>query len=329
MIYATLIMTVLVLVFAEVLPKTYAINHPEKVALKVAPFAQLTVVLFSPFVALVQGVVRLTLRLFGVDISHQNTLSAHDEIRGAISLQAHEGGLIKNNKDMLDSILDLEDIQLEDVMKHRKNVEMVNMEDSPEEIFAQVVSSPYTRLPLWQNDPDNIIGVIHAKEVLRAVNANKGRADGLDFAQIAGKPWFVPETTSLQEQLAKFRSEKAHFALVVDEYGAFMGVITLEDILEEIVGEIYDEHDTLTTDANVLIDGSVMVSGDNAVRDLNRQFNWTLDDDIAVTIAGYVIDIAETIPLPGQKFTRDGFTFEVLKRRRNQITSILILPKKK
>ncbi|PCI33094.1 MAG: hypothetical protein COB54_04950 [Alphaproteobacteria bacterium] len=328
-VYATLVMTILVLVFAEVLPKTYAITHPERVALKVAPFARLTVVLFSPFVALVQAVVRLTLRLFGVDINNQNTLSAHDEIRGAISLQAHEGGLIKNNKDMLDSILDLEDIQLEDVMKHRKNVEMVNMEDSSEEIFAQVVSSPYTRLPLWQDDPDNIIGIIHAKEVLRAVNANDGRAAGLDFSQIASKPWFVPETTSLQEQLAKFRSEKAHFALVVDEYGAFMGVITLEDILEEIVGEIYDEHDTLTTDAKVLIDGSVMVSGDNAIRDLNRQFNWTLNDDIAVTIAGYVIDIAETIPLPGQKFTQDGFTFEVLKRRRNQITSVLILPKKK
>ncbi len=328
-IYATLIMTLLVLVFAEILPKTYAITHPERVALKVAPFVRLLVMLFSPFVALVQVIVRLTLKLFGIDISHHSTPSAHDEIRGAISLQAHEGGLIKNNKDMLDSILDLQDVQLEDVMVHRKNVEMVNAEDSAEEIFAQAVTSPFTRLPLWKDDPDNIIGIIHAKEVLRAVKSNNGSAKGLNFLTIATKPRFVPETTSLQEQLAKFRSEKAHFALVVDEYGAFMGVITLEDILEEIVGDIYDEHDTLSTDAKLLQNGSVVTSGDTAIRDLNRQFNWELNDDIAITIAGYVIDIAETIPLPSQKFSHDGFTFEVLKRRRNQITSVLIVPKKK
>ncbi|MCK5424329.1 MAG: HlyC/CorC family transporter [Emcibacter sp.] len=328
-IYATLVITFLVLVFAEVLPKTYAITHPEKVALKVAPFAKFSVIIFTPFVTLVQFIVGLTLKLFGIDHAHHNILSAHDEIRGAISLQAHEGGLIKNNKDMLDSILDLQDVQLEDVMVHRKNVEMINADDSAKDIFAQVVSSPFTRLPMWKNDPDNIIGVIHAKEVLRAVKSNDGRAEGLDFIKIAGEPWFVPETTSLQEQLAKFRSAKAHFALVVDEYGAFMGVITLEDILEEIVGDIYDEHDTQPTDAKVMQNGSVVTSGDSAIRDLNRQFNWELNDDVAVTIAGYIIDIAETIPLPGQQFSREGFTFEVLKRRRNQITSILITPKKK
>ena len=327
-VYATLVMTLLVLIFAEILPKTYAITHPEKVALKVAPFARLTVLVFSPFVALIQVIARLTLKLFGIDITDTSTLSAHDEIRGAISLQAHEGRLIKNNKDMLDSILDLQDVQLEDVMEHRKNVEMINAADSADDIFTQVVKSSFTRLPLWKNDPDNIIGVIHAKEVLRAVKSNGGSADGLDFVHIANEPWFVPETTSLQEQLAKFRSQKAHFALVVDEYGAFMGVITLEDILEEIVGDIYDEHDTLSSDAQILQNGSIVTNGDTAIRDLNRQFNWNLNDDIAVTIAGYVIDIAETIPLPGQKFSREAFTFEVLKRRRNQITSVLITPKK-
>ncbi len=328
-VYATLIMTVLVLVFAEILPKTYALTYPERTALKMAPFARLTVWLFSPFVSLVQIIVRLTLKLFGIDINQQNILSAHDEIRGAISLQAQEGGLIKDNKDMLDSILDLQDVHLEDVMKHRKIVEMINALDSPEEIFAQIVTSPFTRLPMWKNDPDNIIGVLHAKEVLRAVKANDGRAEGLDFIHISGEPWFVPETTSLQEQLAKFRSENAHFALVVDEYGAFMGVITLEDILEEIVGDIYDEHDTLSLGAKILKNGAVVVSGDSAIRDLNRQFNWDLNDDVAITIAGFVIDIAETIPLPGQKFIYDGFVFEVLKRRRNQITSVSISPTKK
>ncbi|MBL4801926.1 MAG: CBS domain-containing protein, partial [Emcibacter sp.] len=242
-------------------------------------------------------------------------------------------GLVKNSKDMLDSILDLQDIQLEDVMVHRKSIEMINADDSSEDIFTQIVASPYTRLPLWKKDPDNIIGIIHAKEVLQAVKSHGGSPENINFNAIARKPWFVPETTSLQEQLATFLSKKSHFALVVDEYGAFMGVITLEDILEEIVGDIYDEHDTSSTDVKILQNGSIIVTGDTTIRDLNRQFNWDLDDKESVTIAGHVIDIAEMIPLPGQKFIEksgnDDFTFEILKRRRNQVTSILIYPPKK
>ncbi len=333
-IYATIVMTLFILIFAEVLPKTYAISNPEKVALTMAPFAKVIVIIFSPFVALVQVIVRGTLKIFGINIRHDNILSAHDEIRGAISLQAHEGGLIKYNKDMLDSILDLQDIQLEDIMVHRKNIEMVNADDNAEEVFAQIVDSPFTRLPLWKNDPDNIIGIIHAKEVLRAVKANKGSAKGLDFNSLAHEPWFVPETTSLQEQLAIFLSKKSHFALVVDEYGAFMGVTTLEDILEEIVGEIYDETDTSATNIKTLQNGSILVPGETTIRDINRQFNWSLSDEDATTIAGYVIHIAESIPLTGQKFHQKPsqktgqkeFTFEVLKRRRNQITSVMITP---
>ena len=328
-VYATIAMTLLVLIFAEVLPKTYAISNPERVALKVAPFVRLAVFLFAPFVGAVQVIVRLTLKAFGIDIrQQQKILSAHDELRGAISLQAHEGGLIKNNKDMLDSILDLQDVQLEDVMVHRKNVEMINADDSNDEIFNQIVNSPYTRLPLWRDDPDNIIGVIHAKEMLRAVRKNNGAIDGLDFDEIAHEAWFVPETTSLQEQLALFLNRKNHFVLVVDEYGAFMGVTTLEDILEEIVGDIYDEHDASSQDIQILTSGAIIATGSTAIRDLNRQFNWTLSDEEVTTIAGYVIQIAETIPLPGQKFSEKNFTFEVLKRRRNQITSVLITPRK-
>ncbi len=329
-VYATLVMTVIVLVFADVLPKTYAISNPERVSLKAAPFVKLVVFLFAPIMTLVQYVVRATLRMFGIAIVGQKLFSAHDEIRGAISFQAHEGGLIKYNKDMLDSILDLQDVQLEDVMVHRKNVEMINADDDQDDIFAQLVNSPHTRLPLWRGDPDNIIGVIHAKEVLRAIKDNDGSAKNIDFTKIAHDPWFVPETTSLQEQLALFLAKNSHFALVVDEYGDFMGVTTLEDILEEIVGEIYDEHDTSSEEIEPLKNGSVIVRGDTAIRDLNRQFNWDLSDENVTTIAGYVIDIAETIPLPGQRFTQKsttpGFTFEVLKRRRNQITSILITP---
>lgn len=326
-VYATIAMTALVLIFAEVMPKTYAISNPERVALKVAPAINIFVIIFSPIVKLIQMISRRTLRLMGVRAErNQKVLSPHDEIRGAIDLQAHEGGIIKEHKDMLAGILDLEEINLEDVMVHRKNVETINVKDDIEDIFQQIVSSSYTRLPMWEKNQDNIIGVIHAKDILRGTRKNGGELNHDILREIATSPWFVPETTSLREQLKMFLAQNAHFALVVDEYGALMGVITLEDILEEIVGEIVDEHDTLNSDVRTLKSGSVVAVGTTPIRDLNRQFNWNLSDDEATTIAGYVIDLAEVIPLPGQEFEMNDFKLEILKRKRHQITLVKITP---
>lgn len=326
-VYATFAMTAVVLIFAEVMPKTYAISNPERVALKVAPIINIFVLIFSPIVKLIQMISRRTLRLMGVRAErNQKVLSPHDEIRGAIDLQAHEGGIVKEHKDMLAGILDLEEISLEDVMVHRKNVETINVEDDIEDIFQQIVSSSYTRLPMWEGSQDNIIGVVHAKDILRTTRKNGDELNHDTLREIAISPWFVPETTSLREQLKMFLAKKTHFALVVDEYGALMGVITLEDILEEIVGEIVDEHDTLNNDVRTLKSGSVVAIGTTPIRDLNRQFNWNLSDDEATTIAGYVIDLAEVIPLPGQIFETNDFTLEILKRKRHQITLVKITP---
>jgi len=326
-VYATFAMTALVLIFAEVMPKTYAISNPEKVALKVAPTINVLVKLLAPIVRLIQLIARITLRLIGINTrDNQKVLSPHDEIRGAIDLQAHEGGIFKEHKDMLAGILDLDDITVEDVMVHRKNVETINAADDIKDIFEQIIKSSYTRLPMWEENQDNIIGVVHAKDVLRSTKQNKEDFDHVALKDIAIKPWFVPETTTLRDQLKMFLSQKAHFALVVDEYGALMGVITLEDILEEIVGDIADEHDTINSDIKILKTGAVVVEGSIPIRDLNRQFNWNLSDEEATTIAGYVIDEAEIIPLPGEKYKISDFTFEILKRSKNQITLIKIYP---
>ncbi len=327
MAYATFAMTALIIIFAEVMPKTYAISNPERVSMVVAPIVNMFVIVLSPVVRLIQVISNQTLRLVGVKAeANQKVLSPHDEIRGAIDLQAHEGGIVKEHKDMLAGILDLDEIILEDVMVHRKNVETINFEDSIEEILQQIIASPYTRLPMWTEDQDNIVGVIHAKDILRIYKTNAGDITHETLKDVAIEPWFVPETTSLREQLKMFLAQKAHFAIVVDEYGALMGVITLEDILEEIVGDITDEHDTLESEVNVLTSGDIMVEGSTPIRDLNRQFNWAFSDDEATTIAGYLIDHAEIIPLPGQSYVVDGFRFEVMKRRRNQITQIKIVP---
>lgn len=326
--YATIAMTTIVLIFAEVLPKTYAISNPDRMALGVGPIVSLLTRLFGPVVMLVQHLVRMTLRILGIDIAaQQNVLSASDEIRGVVDLHASEGTLVKAHRDMVGSVLDLDEVHLEDVMVHRRNMVSIDLDQPVSEIVRQVAASRYTRLPVWQGDPENIIGVINAKDILRAVHKAGGDVAAIDIASLMSQPWFVPETTTLREQLNAFRARRSHLALVVDEYGAIMGVITLEDILEEIVGEIADEHDAaLPTGLRARADGSVVVEGSMPIRDLNREADWDLPDHEATTVAGLVLHVAEHIPNPGEKFTVNGFDIEVLRRLRNQITAVRITP---
>jgi len=324
-VYATLVMTMLVLIFAEVLPKSYAIANPDKMALSVAAFIKLIVSVFSPIVAVVRSIVRLTLKIFGVDISEmEHALSAQEEIRGAIDLHRHEGSLVKEDQQMLGSILDLEDVNVEDVMIHRSSMQAIDINTKADDIIATVVRSPYTRLPIYEDHAENIVGVLHAKDVLRAIRRTSGQIHRFNVRRVMVKPWFVPETTTLKEQLNAFLERKAHFALVVDEYGDIQGLVTLEDILEEIVGDIADEHDFEVPGVKTLADGSAQLEGTVPIRDINRMFDWDLDDDHATTIAGLVIHKAETIPIVGNCYTFDGFQFEVTARSRNQITGLKV-----
>jgi Mg2+/Co2+ transporter CorB len=324
--YATLGMTLLVVIFAEVMPKTYAIHHADRMALAVAPVMRIFVLILFPITHAVHMVVRGTLMLFGVQMSA--TLSAErseEELRGAIDLHAGEGEEVRHKRAMLRSILDLADVEVGEIITHRRKVISVNADLPPRQIVEEVLQSPHTRLPLWQNDPDNIVGVLHAKALLRAVEALPD-IDKLDVLSIAGAPWFIPESTDLLSQLQAFRSRHEHFAIVVDEYGEVGGIVTLEDILEEIVGEIADEHDVEIEGVQMQADGSVVVDGAVTIRDLNRQFEWRLPDAEASTIAGLVLDEARRIPEVGQAFVFHGFRFEILGRQRNQITSIKVAP---
>ncbi|HKJ73256.1 MAG TPA: HlyC/CorC family transporter [Alphaproteobacteria bacterium] len=323
--YATLAMTALVLVFAEVLPKTYAISSPDRTALSVGPFLTVIIALLSPVVKTVQQIVRMMLHIFGIDIdAEREVLSAHEQLRGALDLQVQEGGMIKHERDMLGGILDLTQVEVDEVMVHRQNMVMIDADQTQQRIVEQILASPFTRIPLYRGDTENIIGILHAKDVLRAISKPGVKVEDLDFEALASEPWFVPETTTLREQLNAFRRRRAHFALVVDEYGALMGLVTLEDIIEEIVGDISDEHDPLARGIRPQRDGSVVVEGTVTIRDLNRQFDWNLSDEWATTIAGYVIHEARAIPDVGQVFSFSGFRFEILRRHRNQVTLLRI-----
>ncbi|WP_417518551.1 HlyC/CorC family transporter [Minwuia sp.] len=323
---ATIVMTLLVLIFAEVLPKTYAIRNPDRVALAVSPIIGFLVPILSPAVNAIQVVVRSTLKLFGAYDTNSNDISVQDELKGTIELHARDGTVRKTAKDMLGSILELDDVDLSEVMVHRRRVFMLNAEDAPEKIVADALASNHTRIPIWRGEREEVVGVLHAKDLARELARHGGDPSKVDVEAVAREPWFVPETTTLREQLNAFRRRHAHFALVIDEYGDLQGVVTLEDILEEIVGDISDEFDAATPGVKVLPNDAYEVEGSVTIRDLNRRFDWHLPDEEAATIAGLVVYEAQTLPDAGQIFRFHGFTFEVLERRRNRINRLKITP---
>ena len=329
-IYATVVMTVLVVVFAEVLPKTIAINAPDRMSLLVAQPMSWIVRLLGPVLMAIEALVRWILRLFGVRIGEdQPILSAHEELRGAVDLLHHEERVEKLDRDMFGGVLDLRELTVSDVMLHRTKMITINADEPPEEIVRAVLAAPVTRLPLWHGSPENIVGILHSKDLLRAIQATRGDLSKIDIQTIALPAWFVPDVRPLSEQLKAFRRRKTHFALVVDEYGEVMGLVTLEDIIEEIVGDISDEHDIAVTGVRPQADGSVNVDGAVPIRDLNRAMDWNLPDEEATTIAGLVIHESRSIPEPGQSFIFHGFRFEVLRRARNRITALRITPLQK
>jgi Mg2+/Co2+ transporter CorB len=326
-IYATFVMTLLIFILAEVLPKTAAFNTPDRFALVVAQPIERTVQLLSPLLRGIEWLVRWILRGLGMPVGKiQSILSPDEELRGAVDLMHRAGVVEKHDRDMMGGLLDLRELTVSDVMVHRTKMVMLDADESPRELVDAVIAAGVTRFPLWRNSPDNVIGVLNAKEVWRALQAAAGDIDSIDVAGLAKPPWFVPDTTPVAQQLKAFRHRKTPFALVVDEYGELEGLVTLEDIVEEIVGDITDEHDIAVPGVRPLPDGSVNVDGSVPIRDLNRVMDWSIPDDEATTIAGIVIHEARSIPEPGQSFTFHGFRFQVLRKTRNRITALRVAP---
>ncbi|MEL7470491.1 MAG: HlyC/CorC family transporter [Pseudomonadota bacterium] len=332
--WATLVMTLLVLIFAEVLPKTYAITNPETAAVRVAPIIRVLVRVLAPIVRTIQLIVRSALGILGVSTDPDaHVMAPAEQIKGTIDLHHSEGSVDKIDRDRLLAALDLKDREVAEVMRHRSDIQSISADEPPEDILAFCLESPHTRIPLWRGEPENIIGVLHAKDLLRAeyklvrqASDPEAALKSLELMSVAMKPWFVPDTRPLDDLLRAFLRRKTHFALVVDEYGVLQGLVTLEDIIEEIVGDITDEHDV---DAEGLIreaDGAFVMPGAMTIRDLNRALDWELPDEEATTVAGLMIHEAQTIPTEGQVFAFHGIRFEVLERTRHQITRLRLRP---
>ncbi len=326
-IIATVVMTVLVVIFSEILPKTLAIARPDDVARGLAIPTYWTVRLFGPIANGAQWIVRQTLRPFGIKLSMEtDVLAAHEEIRGAVEYHHSEGLVETGDRWMLGGVLDLGEMDVSEVMVHRRAILMIDGALPPREVLAEVLEHQHSRVPIYRDNPENVIGVLNVKDLLQALASAEGQIDAVDIGAILRTPWFVPETTSLKDQLAAFLKGQNHFALVVDEYGVLQGLLTLEDILEEIVGEIDDEHDVAAPGIKPAADGAVMVEGSVTIRDLNRAMNWDLPDDEAVTVAGLLIHEAEAIPEVGQTFTFYNHRFGVLARKHNRVTRLRIEP---
>jgi Mg2+/Co2+ transporter CorB len=328
---ATAVMTALVLVFAEVLPKTLAILRSDDVARFLSGPATVTVQVFGPIINAIQWMIRKMLRPFGVKMGMEmDVLAAHEEIRGAVEYHHSEGLVESGDRYMLGGVLDLAEMDVSQVMVHRTAIVMLDAGLAPRRMVDEVLASNHSRLPVYRDEPENIVGVLHAKDLLAAIAETNGDLYALDTAAIIRRPWFIPETTSLKDQLGAFLKRRTHFALVVDEYGALQGLVTLEDILEEIVGEIEDEHDVDIAGVKPMEDGSVVVNGDVAIRELNRAMDWDLPDEDAVTVAGLLIHETRRLPQVGQSFTIcQGHRMSVLDRKGNQITQLQVWPQPK
>ena len=324
-VYATIVMTIVVVIFAEVLPKSWAISAPDRFATFVAPVVNVVTTVFAPIVALIQFVVRSTLGLFGITLDTVITSEeATEELRGTVDVAYAQGVVVKDDRDRVGGLLDLSELEISDVMIHRTAMASIDGDLAPERIVEEVLQSPYTRLPVWRETSDNIVGVIHSKNLLRELSLRGFDAGRIDLGKAMAQPWFVPETTPVRDQLNAFLRRQEHIALVVDEYGEVEGLVTLEDILEEIVGDINDETDEDLAGVQVQPDGSVIVDGTVPIRDLNRALDWNLPDEEANTIAGLVIHAAQMIPDEKATFNFYGKRFVVLERERNRIARLRI-----
>ena len=319
--YATLIMTVVIVIFAEVLPKTYAINRPNRTALLISPIIYYLNKILFIFVFVINLIVRLIFKKNDNDIKN-NDLQSEEELKGVIDLYKTSNPDYEQEKDMLQSILQLNDITVEEIFTHRKNIYSIDSSLKTNKIIDKINNSRYTRIPFWKDNPENIIGLLNVR-TLNIDLKNHNKSKEIIFDKISN-PWFIPETTNLLEQLVEFKKRKEHLAFVVDEFGELLGLITLEDIIEEIVGEIVDEIDMPENDFKLNNYGKMIINGEKNIRDLYKSFDLDLPEVEASTIAGYILDMSKKIPSYGELFKDNFFTYKILSHSKKQISKVEI-----
>ena len=328
-VYVTVIMTFMILLFGELLPKTIALFKADSIALAISPIFNLLIIILYPITFAFNAVVNIIMKILNIsdlknNISDSN-IESEEELRGAIDLHGDDSKE-KQEKEMLKSILDLDEVIINSIMIPRKNIFSLPISIKYEELIKKVKNSPHSRIPIWDKNSENIIGVLHVRRLIGYVLSKNNNFNIMDFCS---KPWFIPETSTIGNQLMEFKKRKEHFAIVVDEYGEFLGIVTLEDILEEIVGDIDDELDDMNISKGIegvkkQSENNYLIRGNVTIRDLNRELGWFLPDKDANTIAGLVIHESRTIPQIDQIFLFYGYKFQILEKKNNQLIKLKI-----
>ena len=327
-VYSTIIMSLLIVIFSEVLPKSYALIRPDRFALAMAKYLVFFSKIITPIMLLIKAINWAFFKIMRIDMENKITSkTAREDIRNIIDMHEDEGRLLKDEGNMLNAILDLKEITVEKIMTHRKNIYSIDLNNTAE-FFSKISKSSFSRIPVWEKNPNNILGLIHAKNVLTNLN-DKGQLDILKIKENLIKPWFIPETTKAKDQLTEFIQRHEKLAFVVDEYGELMGLISMEDIIEEIVGNIFDEKDFSTVGIRKIDSNTFRIRGDVNIRDINRELDIAIPNNNSSTIAGYLIHETESFPEVGQIFSFGNILYEIINKNKNQITQIkLVLPKK-
>ena len=326
--YATIIMTSLIVIFAEVLPKIYSINRPNRTAIFIGPTIFYLNKLVSPLVYIINFISKTFLKNIIKKSEQTIEEESEEELKGMIDLYQTSNPDSEHEKEMLQSILTLNDTTVEEVFTHRKNIYSINIDSDIQSLIKKLNSSNYTRIPFWKNNPENIIGVLDTRLFEIDITIKDSLKEKI--IKLLKKPWFIPETTNLLDQLVAFKNKKEHLTLVVDEYGELLGLITLEDIIEEIVGEIEDEHHQdndprLICNADGSFDADARFPIDLLETELGANLTITDGEDID-TLGGLVFSLAGRVPIRGELIRHtSGIEFEVIDADPRRIKSLRIL----
>jgi putative hemolysin len=318
--YATLVMTALLLIFAEIAPKTFAARHPERVSFVVSRPIGLLVKILYPLASAAGAVANLVLLNWGKTKTELSGVSEED-IKGIISLGEEERVIAREKRQMLHGILRLTETTIEDVMIPRTQVVAIDLDMKPREVLEVIRQSGNTRIPVYEGTLDDIVGVLHSKDVFRYWD----RLDEMDLRSLPRRPLFVPETATLEGLLQAFQDQRQHMAIVIDEYGGVEGIVALEDLLEEIVGEIEDEYDLPRTPQVIeLQDGSLLVGGACPLSFLRRHYGIHLEAEESSTLAGILLEVTGRIPKAKERIELGGLTFIVQRARPHRIEQVRI-----
>ena len=319
---SSIVMSLVIIIFSEVIPKAIAVAKPENIAIAITPIVIILLKILQPINIILAYFVKVFCFVFRINLQHK--ISAEDEVRGVIEHHMYEGNVVKDDRDMLGGILDIRNMVVSDIMIHRSNIVAIDINTNPKEIISSVLASPHSRIPFWENNQDNIIGILHIKDLI-SMMYDKKEKNKIDIRKLLNSPYFIPDNALVINQLKTFREGQTHLACVVDEYGALQGILTLEDILEEIVGQIHDEHDSSENKVVKKSDTEYMIDGTMSVRDLNRELNWTIPETDSTTIAGFIIDKMQKIPDRGEYLIENNLKMIVRKKFENRIKTIQVV----